>query len=118
MERAYEVLTNVNLGLVSGQELRGLLIAEGLLAPDADRHAFMEHLRQYIKSQGHRLITNSVKTTFFLTLTDVVDRLKYARMWDERLKSPGALGSIIFVDEVTYEEHPHPKGKTPEHEKC
>ena len=118
MERAYELLTNIDTGLVTGQELKGMLINEGLLAPDADRHAFMEHLRKYILSQGHRLITNSVKTTFFLTLTDIVDRLKYARMWEERLKAPGALDSVIFVDEVTLEEHPHPKGVTPMHEKC
>lgn len=110
MERAYELLTNINTGFVTGQELKGLLISEGLLAPDSDRHAFMVHLRKYIEGQGHRLITNSVKTTFFQTLTDIVERLKYARMWEEQLKTPGALENIIFVDEVTLEEHPHPKG--------
>ena len=111
MERAYELLTTADTGLVTGQDLKELLVHEGLLSPESDRNAFMCHLRKYIQSQGHRLITNSVKTTFFLTLSDITDRLKYARMWEERLKTRAALDSVIFVDEVTLEEYPHPKGE-------
>ena len=114
MERAYEKLTDIESGLLSGRELQTMLVSEGLLTPASSIKAFMLHLHQYIMSQGHRLITNSVKTTFFITLTDVVDRLKYARMMAERLKDIKALDPLIFVDEVTLEECPHPKGKRSE----
>ena len=113
MEKAYEKLTDIDSGLLTGRQLQSMLVSEGLLAPASSIKAFILHLHQYISGQGTRLITNSVKTTFFITLTDVVERLKYARMMDERLKTIHGLDALVFVDEVRLEESPHPKGESP-----
>jgi len=109
MEAAYETLIDKDSGLLTGHQLKKMLVDEGLLGPTSDDKVFMQHLRQYIMSQGHRLITNSVKTTFFLKLSDVVDRYKYGNEMMEVLKTR-ELASLVFVDEVTLEESPHPKG--------
>jgi len=114
MEAAYERLTNTDSGPLSGRQLKTLLVNEGVISEASSHAAFMKHLRAYIEGQGHRLITNSVKTTFFITLTDVVDRLKYCRKMSALLKDPGALDGLTFVDEVTLEESPHPKGNDAE----
>jgi hypothetical protein len=87
-------------------------VHEGALHPTLDVAVFLKRLREYISRRGHRLITNSVKTTFFISLTDKAERLKYANDILEQLKKERSLESLIFVDEVTYEPSPHPKGKT------
>ena len=110
MEAAYEKLTDSESGLLSGRQLKTLLVNEGVISEASSHAPFMKRLRAYIMGQGHRLITNSVKTTFFITLTDVVDRLKYCRKMSALLEDSGALHGITFVDEVTLEESPHPKG--------
>ena len=109
MEAAYDTLIDKDSGHLTGRQLKKALVDAGLLGPTSDDKVFMRHLRQYIISQGHRLITNSVKTTFFLKLSDVVDRYKYANEMTQVLKTR-ELASLVFVDEVTLEESPHPKG--------
>jgi hypothetical protein len=49
---------------------------------------------------------------FFISLADKAERLKYANDMLEQLKEERSLESLIFVDEVTYEQSPHPMGKT------
>ena len=111
MEVAYEVLTGADSGPLTGRKLKARLVAEGVLHETSDEKRFMEHLREYITSQGRRLITNSMQTTFYITRTDVVDRLNYASVMMGLLANPEVLRSLIYVDEVTLEESPHPKGR-------
>jgi len=112
MEEAYSILVKNEDGFLNGKQLQQKLVHEGVLHPTSDVAVFLKRLREYISSQGHRLITNSVKTTFFISLTDKAERLKYANDMLEQLKKERSLESLIFVDEVTYEQSPHPKGKT------
>jgi hypothetical protein len=110
MDAAYNVLTDPESGLLTGRKLKKRLVAEGILHADSDDHNFLIHLKEHIKSQGRRLITNSVQTTFYITKTDVADRLLYAQKMTDLLKQI-SLEDLVFVDEVTLEESPHPKGK-------
>jgi hypothetical protein len=109
MEAAYDVLTDPESGLLTGRKLKARLVSQGILHSSSDDKSFMKRLREFITSQGQRLITNSVQTTFYITRTDVADRKRYAEMMTELLKTTG-LDSLVFVDETTLEEQPHPKG--------
>lgn len=71
----------------------------------------MKHLRQYITSQGQRLAINSIRSASYTPLRDVVGRLNYASVMMGLLANPEVLRSLIYVDEVTLEESPHPKGR-------
>jgi hypothetical protein len=111
MEAAYEMLVANEEDLVTGRQLQRMLCDEGVLQPSSDVDIFMKHLRQYVEGQGHRLITNSTKTTFFLAISDVGARLKYCKQMLEALHS-SPLSALIFSDETTLEESPHPKGNS------
>jgi hypothetical protein len=71
----------------------------------------MEHLRLHVEAKGHKLIVNSTKTIFYITINDVVQRVQYAQHMMDILKTQ-PLDMIIFADETTLEESPHPKGMT------
>jgi hypothetical protein len=109
MEAAYEMLISQEEDLLTGKQLQRMLCDEGVLQSSSDVDIFMKHLRQYVESQGHRLITNSTKTTFFLAISDVAARLKYCKEMLEELNSR-PLSGLIFSDETALEESPHPKG--------
>lgn len=111
MEAAYVMLINNEEGHLNGKQLQQKLVSGGILHSSSDVAVFLQHLRQYVKGQGRRLITNSVKTTFFITMTDMAERVKYACAMLVRLRTSTCLDSLFFVDEVTLEESPHPKGK-------
>jgi hypothetical protein len=78
MEAAYEKLITWDQDLLTGAQLLRHLIGDRILQPGSDIDTFLSHLRAYIKGQGHRLITNSTKTQFFIAVSDVGQRLKYA----------------------------------------
>jgi len=109
MEAAYDVLVSNEESLLTGKQLQQKLVQEGRLHPNSDIDAFMGHLRQHIESQGHRLITNSMQTTFFLARSDVDVRQTFSNTMMQELRST-ALDSIIWADETILEECPHPKG--------
>jgi hypothetical protein len=110
MEAAYEALTQQEEAPLTGVALLKKLIADGEIHTTATAKRFLEHLRAYIQSQGQRLITNSSKTTFFISIKDVADRQRYAHTMQAELQSR-PLESIVFADEVIVEESAHPKGE-------
>jgi hypothetical protein len=110
MSKAYDTLADYEEGFLTGWELLRMLTVQGAVRETADHDNFMRHFRDYVKSRGHILIVNSTKTIFFLTISDVVDRVKFAnklklQMTDEQERM------VIFVDETTLEKDPHPKGE-------
>lgn len=109
METAYDILISNEDKRFTGTQLKRLMIEEGLIDSKSDIGVFMQHLRQYVQSQGHRLITNSTKTTFFLSVGDLTQRLSFAyKLKAQALRQ--TMDMFIFVDETTLEEGPHPKG--------
>lgn len=109
MEAAYEMLITHDEGFLTGPQLLRKLVEAGLLQPSSHVATFIKHLKAYIQSQGQRLITNSTSTTFFIAMSDVAARMKYAGLMLRELRST-KLAAVIFSDETTLEESPHPKG--------
>lgn len=112
MEAAVDVLLEHSERYLTTPMLVGLLKDKGLLEGRTDLHTFLQHLKAHVRSNGHRLITNSTKTTFFLAKQDISLRLSYARMMLEKV-TPERLGMAIFTDETQLAEAAHPKGRRP-----
>lgn len=113
MEEAVQMLVDWENGFPTGQQLIKKMVSQGLVPLDSDVDRFLSHLHAYARHLGHMLVVNSTKSTFFLRIDDVVDRVKYAHAMKEVLQTQDALDMLIFVDETTEEESPHPqKGKS------
>ena len=110
MEAAYTALVEWEEGYPTGPDLMQKLVEKGILERTVDDGLLLQHLKRHVKSMGHILIVDSTKTVFFLTATDVVARVMFANMMITRLGGR-APDFIIFIDETTLEESPHPKGE-------
>jgi hypothetical protein len=110
MEAAYTALVEWEEGYPTGPDLMQKLVDKGILERTVDDDLLLQHLKRHVKSMGHILIVDSTKTVFFLTAPDIVGRVTFANMMISRLagRTPDF---IIFIDETTLEESPHPKGK-------
>lgn len=111
MEKAYMFLIQYDEGFLTGASLHQKLIDRGDLWPTADVETFLQKLKAYVKSKGHSLVINSTKTTFFLAIGDVVQRVQFASHMQQQLEAV-SLDMMIYTDETTEEESPHPKGMT------
>lgn len=111
MDIAFQLLVDNDEGSMTGQDLMGKLVDQGVLPHNADVDTFLHHFRQHVEANGHKLILNSTKTIFYIAVNDVVQRVHYAQHMMDALKTQ-PLDMIIFVDETTLEESPHPKGMT------
>ena len=110
MEAAWQLLANQKYGKLTGAEILRQLKADKKIHATAEPKRFMEHLHAFILKKGHRLISNCTKTTFFISDSDAKARVKYAKEWQAKLTTL-PLKHLVFVDEITLEECPHPKGK-------
>ena len=110
MDAAYHALVEWDEGFPTGTDLMSKLVDQGVLERSVDVDLLLQHLKAHVKEKGHILIVDSTKTTFFLTAQDVVDRVKFASMMLGKLQTQES-DMIIFVDETTVEESPHPKGE-------
>lgn len=109
MGKAVKVLVENDEGFLNGHELLLKLKDMGVLAVHADIDNFLNHLHNYVKSLGYKVTVNNTKTIFFLSAADIVKRVKFAAELLPEL-GPEALDMVIFIDETTLEESPHPKG--------
>jgi hypothetical protein len=110
METAVSTLTS-HKGTMSGPELHQKVIQQGILHPSSDRQRFLSSLRQHVRQQGHQLVANCTKTLFYISKEDEQERLAYAKKLHDRLNLDLILNHLWFIDEVTIEEEPHPKGE-------
>jgi hypothetical protein len=90
--------------------LLSLLVDEGYLDAGANRDAFSRRLRQHVKEQGMYMNTTSTSTVFLLAEQDKAERVKFCKDALQLLNTT-SLDDIVFVDETTVEECPHPKGE-------
>jgi hypothetical protein len=100
-------------GLVTGSDLHMACIRDGTLWEGADYGQFLKQFHVYVKSLGHQLNMNSKACTFFLAKGDIPKRYTFGTTWVEVLSTLAALDHVIFIDETTIEESPHPKGEHP-----
>jgi hypothetical protein len=110
MDKAVQILVENEEQLLTGHMLLDIMISLGQLPMTADIDTFMHHLRDHVISIGHKLVVNSTRTIFMLTATDVITRLQFAANMLAELEH-GHSRMLIFIDETTLEEAPHPKGK-------
>lgn len=110
LEAAYELLANQKYGKLTCVDLLRQLKADEKMHATAEPKRFLKHLHAFILKKGHRLITNCTKTTFFISDHDAMARVEYAKWWLTQLTTV-PLSCLVFVDEITLEESPHPKGK-------
>lgn len=105
MQRAVQVLIEHEDELPNLTNLLQILVDEKTVAAPADVKNFGQHLRQYVREQGHYLNASSTETTFFLQKSDRPKRVDFCKKVIKLVR-----GDVGFIDEATFEEAPHPKG--------
>jgi hypothetical protein len=110
LETAMATLTS-HKGTMSGPELHRKVIEQGVLHPSSHRQRFLLRFSEHVKEEGHQLIANCTKTQFYISKNDEQLRLRYAEELRTLLSQSLTLNQLWFIDEVTLEEEPHPKGE-------
>jgi transposase len=85
-----------------------LMKEEGHLKAGDSQKGFIAALHRHVKSMGLKMFTQSTKSLHWISEKDKQIRLAYCYSMLEELKK-GILERMIFSDEVTMEESPHPK---------
>lgn len=88
-----------------------MLEEQHILEPPTDGHNFMQHLKEYAAQEGLTLVTGDTSTIFRITEEAAEHRLAWCKKMLQLLHDGKALSDFIFVDEMTVEESPHPKGR-------
>jgi hypothetical protein len=87
------------------------LIREGILQEPVDQQNFRQHFEEWLHTQGLTLRVGCKKMIFEILPEGAAARLKFVREHLPLVDTAEKLKEIIIVDETTYEEGPHPKGK-------
>mmetsp|Transcript_27898 Transcript_27898/g.82720 ORF Transcript_27898/g.82720 Transcript_27898/m.82720 type:complete len:209 (-) Transcript_27898:72-698(-) len=120
LKLAYDLLHD-STSLLDFKDLYGLLQGHGQLLEEGTLERFREAFKHFCHEEGTPLTVGSTSTVFYLAKSDWHIRLQYSKSVLQLLDSPGSsvdLRHFIFVDEVTLEEVPHPKGKHPGMHAC
>lgn len=110
LDRALCLLIEDPHALMTGKQLLERVKEEGHVDRSACVSTFLRRLKEHVGSQGHRLITNSTKTIFYITPKDAKEREQFSAAMMKELEQVD-LSTLIFIDETQLEESPHPKGK-------
>lgn len=81
-----------------------------ILNAPTDHHNFLQHLKQYAAQEGLTVLVGDRSTTFSITEETAAERLAWSKNMLRRLRHGMSLRNLIFTDEITLEESPHPKG--------
>jgi transposase len=103
------LLDTADVALTTG-ELVELLQEGGMLTRPTDHHNFLVHFEEYLAGQNLTLQVGATDTIFRITEETAAERHSRAQTLLELVPDDKALHDFVFVDEVTFEESPHPKG--------
>ena len=92
-------------------ELIAYLVKGGLLESPVNHSNFLKRFKEHLGTLGETLVVGSRSMVFLITAAAARKREATARQLLHELATDYGLGSIIFEDETTFEEGPHPKGK-------
>lgn len=110
----FQAATDYLLGLEAKPTCTPEVIAhlerEQLLQPPTNAHNFLAHWSAWLADQGLTLQHGSRAMIFDISETSEQRRLKWVKQVRAELGVDFQLSDIIFVDETTFEESPHPKG--------
>jgi hypothetical protein len=83
----------------------------GLLTAPTDSHNFLVRFKEHVAAQGLTLQVGATSTIFRITEESALERSSVARTLLQLAPTDARLQDFIFVDETTFEESPHPKGR-------
>lgn len=92
-------------------ELVTNLIEDGILQDPVNEQTFRQRFEEWLHTQGYTLVVGCRKMVFEITPAAATERLRFVQEHSALVATPEKLGEIIIVDETTFEEGPHPKGK-------
>lgn len=98
---------------ISTTEVIAYLEHRRLLHSPTNTHNFLGHFAAWVAEQGWTLSVSCRGMIFQITEERAYQRLEWVRAIRPQLGRDFQLGDIIIVDETTFEEGPHPKGKPP-----
>lgn len=82
-----------------------------LLEPPTNNHNFLAAFTAWVEAKGWSLHINSRQQIFKITGRGAQERLEWVQYYRPQLGEQFHLEDMIIVDETTFEEGPHPKGK-------
>lgn len=80
------------------------------LEPPTDNHNFLVHWREWLAEQGLALTVGTRAMVFKIEPENMQKRMEWAQQMSREFGSVEKLENVIFEDETTFEESPHPKG--------
>lgn len=86
----------------------------GWLTAPTNCHNFLVRFKEYLAAHDLTLQVGSTSMIFRITEESASEREKVARKLLELVPNDAALQNIVFEDETTFEESPHPKGRCQE----
>lgn len=113
MEAALEYFKDNPNAHFATPALVSYLAREGLLEEPVNEQNFRKHFKEWLDSQGMTLRVGCRQLIFEITPERAAARLQWVREHLPLVDSPEKLEDIIIVDEVTFEEGTHAKGKGP-----
>lgn len=105
-----KLLDSADSALTTG-DLVHALEEVGLLTAPTDNHNFLVRFKEHVASHGLTLQVGATSTTFRITEESALERYTGAQTLLRLAPDDTTLQDFIFVDETTFEESPHPKGR-------
>jgi hypothetical protein len=111
MAAAQQLLVDSADSALTTTDLVHALEQAGQLTAPTDNHNFLVRFREYVAAQGLTLQVGETSTIFRITEESALERYSGAHKLLQLASTDAALQNFIFVDETTFEESPHPKGR-------
>jgi hypothetical protein len=111
LDKAVDMLLEVPRRLLTLRKLLHQLVEDGTVSGPVDVKNFGRHLTAHVAATGHSMITNSRGSVFFLAKGDKQQRVRFCKATLRMLLGGKVPHDWVFLDEVTFEECPHPKGE-------
>jgi hypothetical protein len=84
----------------------------GWLAAPTDNHNFLVRFKDYVAAQDLTLMVGDTSTIFRITEESALERYNVAQELLQLASTDAELQQFVFEDETTFEESPHPKGRS------
>ena len=80
------------------------------LEPPTNNHNFLVHWREWLAEEGLTLTVGTSAMIFKIEPEHMQERMEWAQQMSREFGSVAKLEDVIFEDETTFEESPHPNG--------
>jgi hypothetical protein len=104
------LVDNADRALTTADLVRELEQGGHLTAP-TDCHNFLVRFREYVADQDLTLQVGAASMIFRITEESAFERFSVSGKLLELVPTDAELQDFVFVDETTFEESPHPKGR-------